>query len=114
MIWVFLVSTLTLSAPLILAGMGGLTSERSGVINIGLEGKMLGAAATVAIVGTNTGSAILGLAGGIGAGILLSLLHWLMTQSYRIDHVISGMAINSIAYGATHFLSRKFLNPDSA
>ena len=57
-LWVFFVSTLTLSTPLLLAAMGGLVSERSGIINIALEGKMLGAAAVYAIVGTHSGSNI--------------------------------------------------------
>lgn len=109
---VFAISTLTLSMPLVLAAMGGLTSERSGIINIGLEGKMLGGAATFAIVATRTESGLIGLAAGIGAAIMLSLLHWLMTQTYRIDHIISGMAINAIALGASNFLDRKFLDPD--
>lgn len=111
-LWVFLVSTLTLSLPLVLAAMGGLTSERSGIINIALEGKMLGGAATFAIVATHSGSGLIGLLAGIGAAILLSLIHWLMTQTYRIDHIISGMAINAIALGASNFLDRKFLDPD--
>jgi len=106
---VYLISTLVLSTPLLFAAMGGLTSERSGIINIALEGKMLGAAVVTAIVATRTTSPLLGLAAGIGAGILLSLLHWLMTQTYRIDHIVSGMAINAIALGASNFLDRKYL-----
>jgi len=106
---VFLGSTLTLSVPLILAAMGGLTSERSGIINIALEGKMLGAAVVTAIIATRADSPLLGLVAGIGAGILLSFLQWLMTQSYRIDHIVSGMAINAVALGASNFLDRKYL-----
>src|SRR6185436_16845027 len=85
---VYLISTLVLSTPLLFAAMGGLTSERGGIINIALEGKMLGAAVVTAIVATRSTSPLLGLAAGIGAGILLSLLHWLMTQTYRIDHIV--------------------------
>lgn len=111
-VMVYMLSTLTLSAPLILASMGGLLSERSGIINIGLEGKMLGSAVAAAVVGAHSGSAWWGLAAGILAGLALSLLHWLMTQFYRIDHIISGMAINAIAFGSSNFLDRKFLDPD--
>lgn len=106
---VFLLSTLTLSVPLILAAMGGLTSERSGVINIALEGKMLGAAVVTAIVATLSGNAYLGLFAGIASGVTFSLLHWLMTQTFRIDHIVSGMAINAIALGVSNFLDRKYL-----
>ncbi len=98
-----------LSAPLILAAMGGLCSERSGVIDISLEGKMLTAACFGAWAATATHSALLGMCGGIGAAVLLSVFHWLFTQQYRIDHVVSGMAINVLALGATNFINIKFL-----
>ncbi len=102
-------STVTLSAPLILAALGGFFSERSGVINIALEGKMLAAACLAAIVGMNSGSALLALVAGIGAGVLMALLHFLLTQTYRVDHVVSGMAVNIIAFGGTNFLAEKFM-----
>jgi simple sugar transport system permease protein len=111
---VFLLSLLTLSAPFILAALGGLTSERSGVINIALEGNMLGAAVAYAIVATRSESIFIGLAAGIGAGIVLSLLHWLTTQVYRMDHIVSGMAINAIALGLSNFLDRAFLKDGGA
>lgn len=99
--------TLALSTPLILAALGGYTSERSGVINIGLEGMMLVAACASAIMGYQFG-AVAGLAGGLLAAIVMSLLHWLATQVYRIDHVVSGMAINCLAAGGTNFVFEKF------
>lgn len=108
---ILLLSTVTLSAPLILAAMGGFTSERGGVINIALEGKMLMAAAATALVGLGTGSALFGLLAGVGAAIVMSWLHWLITQVYRIDHVVSGMAINAIALGGTNFLDKAFTDP---
>jgi general nucleoside transport system permease protein len=107
-------STLILGAPLILAAMGGYTSERGGVINIGLEGKMLMAAVLTALVGAGTGSPWLGLTAGIGGAIVLSSLHWLLTQTYRMDHIISGMAINAIAFGCSNFLDKRFADPDRA
>ncbi len=103
--------TLVLATPLILAAMAGYTSERGGVINIGLEGMMLASACTAALVSVVHGAA-LGLLAGVGAATLLSLLHWLATQHYRIDHVISGMSINALAAGGTNFLYGKFSNPD--
>lgn len=106
-----LIQVLIMSAPLILAAMGGYTSERGGVINIALEGKMLVAACVTALA-SNHFNAAAGLGAGIAAAILLSLVHWLMTQQYRIDHVISGMAINAFALGATNFLYQRFRESD--
>lgn len=103
----FILLTVTLSTPLILAALGGYTSERSGVINIGLEGMMLAAACASAIMGYQFG-AVAGLAGGLLAAIVMSLIHWLSTQVYRIDHVVSGMAINCLAAGGTNFVFEKF------
>lgn len=98
--------TMTLAAPLVLAALGGLISERSGVVNISLEGCMLGAACASAIVGVATQSAVLGLCAGVVASILLSTVHGLLTQAYSIDHIVSGMAINVFAFGATNFAAR--------
>lgn len=98
------VSTLSLSAPLILVSLGGLTSERSGVINIALEGKMLTAACCGAVAGLMTGNAFAALAGAIFAGILMSLLHHWLTQSFRMDHIISGMGVNALAIGLTRVM----------
>ena len=83
--------------------MAGYASERSGVINIGLEGKMLTACFVCAAFAPQFG-AIGGVLMAILAGIIISLLHWTLTQIYRIDHIISGMAINLLASGATSFL----------
>lgn len=101
-------SALRLATPLALAAMGGILSERSGVVNIGLEGQMLmgafvGWAAAVAL-----GSGWLGVLCGVSAGALLGFLHALLTQRFRADHVVSGMAINLLAAGLTVFLLRRF------
>lgn len=104
--------TVVLGAPLILAAIGGYFSERSGVINIALEGKMLMATITVFLVAIATGSAVVGIAAGLGAGIALSVAHWLLTQKYKLDPIVSGMAINAFAFGASSFLDKKFTNPD--
>lgn len=103
--------TVTLAAPLVLAAIGGYASERSGVINIALEGKMLAAACGTALVSTLTGNPALGLTVGLLAAAILCLLHWGMTQTYRIDPIISGMAVNLIAAGGTNFLDAKFSDP---
>src|SRR5689334_18649222 len=84
------------SAPVALAAMGGFTSERSGVINIALEGKMLTAACVAFVASVLWQNPIAALGAAIAAATVMSLLHWLLTQRYRLDHVISGMAINAI------------------
>lgn len=106
----FLALTIVLSMPLILAAMGGFTSERTGVINIGLEGMMLMAACLAALVGVSHGP-VAGLLAGIFGATALAVLHWLATQIYRIDHVISGMSINALAAGGTNFLFDRFSDP---
>jgi simple sugar transport system permease protein len=96
-----LTGAIAFSAPLILAAIGGLYSERSGVINIALEGKMLSAACASALIAAASGNAILGLLAGIIAATVMSLGHYVLTQIYRLDHIISGMGLNAIALGAT-------------
>lgn len=99
----FLLQVITMSAPLLLMAMAGYMSERSGVINIGLEGKMLTACFVCAAFAPHFG-AIGGLLLAMLAGIIISLLHWALTQVYRMDHIISGMAVNLLAAGGTGFL----------
>lgn len=108
-----LLGTLTLSAPLILAAMAGLLSERSGIMDIGLEGKMLMSCIATVWSAQKTGNAWIGLAAGISAAVVLALGHWLLTQKYRMDHIISGMGINAIAFGASDFINQRFLDPNA-
>ncbi|MER0237030.1 ABC transporter permease [Fulvimarina sp. MAC8] len=97
-------STVRLSIPLILAALGGLFSERAGVFDIGLEGKMLIAAFAAAAVGAVTGSAWLALAAGILASVALSLVHGFASITQRGNQIVSGVAINFLAAGLTAFL----------
>ncbi|MGB1033812.1 MAG: ABC transporter permease [Primorskyibacter sp.] len=94
-------STLRSATPLLLACLAGLFSERAGIFDIGLEGKMLAAAFFSATIAFATGSAWLGLGAGIGASIMLSLLHGLASINFRGNQLISGVAINLLAAGAT-------------
>lgn len=103
-----------LSAPLILAAIGGYFSERSGVINIALEGNMLIATITVWLVTLATGSPVLGLGAALGASVLFSLTHWLLTQRYSVDPIVSGMAVNAIAFGAANYLDKQFRSTSDA
>jgi simple sugar transport system permease protein len=94
-------ATLRVATPLILCAMGGLFSERSGIIDVGLEGKMLMAAFFAAAVAAVTNSAWWGVAAGIAAAEVMALLHGLACITYRGNQVVSGVAINIIAAGLT-------------
>ena len=94
-------ATLRVATPLILAAMAGLFSERSGIIDIGLEGKMLAAAFAAASTAAVTGSAWAGLGTALSVSVALALLHGFACITHRGDQVISGVAINVIAAGLT-------------
>ena len=94
-------ATIRTSTPLLLAALGALFSERAGIVDIGIEGKMLSAAFVSAALAFQTGSAVVGLVGGVCVSILLSLLHGLASITYRGNQVISGLAINFLASGLT-------------
>ena len=94
-------ATLRVATPLILCAMGGLFSERSGIIDIGLEGKMLAAAFAAAAAAAVTGSAWAGLAAGIAIAELLALLHGFACITQRANQVVSGVAINIVVAGLT-------------
>lgn len=96
-----LAATIRLATPLILCAMAGLLSERSGVIDIGLEGKMLAGAFAAAVVAAVTGSAAFALLAALLVAVLLSLVHGFACITHRGDQVVSGVAINIIAAGMT-------------
>jgi simple sugar transport system permease protein len=96
-----LAATIRGSTPLIFCAMAGLISERSGVIDIGLEGKMLSAAFAAAVVAAETGSAWYGLGAAIVVSVLMALLHGFACITHRGDQVVSGVAINIVASGLT-------------
>lgn len=101
-------STIRLSTPLILAALGGLFSERSGVINIALEGMMLAGAFTAAAVTHAAGNPFVGLLAGMGAGLLIAAIHAVACIRYRADQVVTGTAINILMIGLPPFLSGAF------
>ena len=94
-------STLRMATPLILCALAGTLCERAGVIDLGLEGKMLATAFTAASVGVATGSLPLALLAAIAVGLALSMLHGFGCVSHRGDQVVMGMAINMTAAGLT-------------
>jgi general nucleoside transport system permease protein len=95
---------LRFATPLIFGAMGGILSERSGVINIGLEGMML-TGAFFGIFGADlTGSWFLGILAGVAAGALMGLLHAFVSIQLRADQVVSGTGINIIALGITGYV----------
>jgi len=94
-------ATLRVSTPLILAAMAGLFSERSGIIDISLEGKMLAGAFAAGTVAALSGSAWLALLCSMGVGIALALVHGFACITHRGNQVVSGLAINILASGLT-------------
>jgi general nucleoside transport system permease protein len=96
-----LASTLRVSVPLILCALAGVLCERSGVIDLGLEGKMLLTAFATAAVGVTSGSLLLALAAAVVVGLALSMLHGYACVSHRGDQVVLGMAITMTAAGLT-------------
>jgi ABC-type uncharacterized transport system permease subunit len=94
-------SALRLSIPLLCACLAGLWSEKSGVVDIGLEGKMLVAAFASAAMAAATGSAWTGLLAGCAASLILSLVHGFASISQRGNQIVSGVALNMLAAGLT-------------
>jgi ABC-type uncharacterized transport system permease subunit len=96
-------SSIRLAIPYILAGLGGTYSERSGVVNIGLEGMMLTGAFTAVAVTNASGSAWVGLLAAILAGMLLGVVHAVVCVTFKADQIVSGLALIIFAAGITVF-----------
>ena len=103
--YTLIASTLRLSTPLIFAALGGLWSERAGVINIALEGMMLAGAFSAAAVTALTGNAWVGVGAALLAGLMVAWIHASATITWRADHVVSGTAINLLLLGIPALLS---------
>ncbi len=103
-------STLRVSVPLILCALAGVLCERAGVIDLGLEGKMLMTAFAAASVGVVSGSVLLALAAALAVGVALSMLHGYACVSHRGDQVVLGMAITMTAAGLTVVLGIAWFN----
>lgn len=103
-------SSVRLATPLLLACLAGLYSERAGIFDIGLEGKMLMAAFFSAAVASVTGSVWLGLLAGIASSMALSGLHGLASITFRGNQLISGVAINFLAAGMTVLIAQDWFH----
>ena len=100
-----LYSTIRLATPLLLAGLGGLLSERSGVINIALEGLMLAGAFTAATVTHYAGSPWIGLFAAVAAGVFIASIHAVACIQFDANQVVTGTAINILMLGVPTLLS---------
>jgi simple sugar transport system permease protein len=102
----FLAQTLRIAIPYLFAASGGVISERSGLIALGLEGYMLGGAFCGAVASYYSGSPWIGLLGAIGGGAILALLYAVTAIRFRADQVVVGIAVNLLVTGATRFFLR--------
>ncbi|WP_375175730.1 ABC transporter permease [Pseudooceanicola sp.] len=103
-------STVRLATPLLLACLAGLFSERAGIFDIGLEGKMLAAAFFSAAIAYMSGSVWIGLLAGIGSSMILSALHGVASITFRGNQLISGVAINFLAAGMTVLIAQDWFS----
>lgn len=106
----FIASSIRIAIPLALAGLGGVFSERSGVINIGLEGMMLTGAFTAVVVTNFSANPWLGILAAIIIGIFLGLIHGITCITFKANQIVSGVAINLFASGITVFFSWLLFN----
>src|SRR5579859_202353 len=98
-------AALQFGALLLLPALGGVISERSGVVNIAMEGMMLTGAYAGAIIALSTHSLIAGVVGAMIAGGLMALVHAVVSINFKADQIVSGIAINIAALGLTNYLN---------
>jgi simple sugar transport system permease protein len=109
-----LVGALALSVPLIFGALGGVISERSGVVNIAIEGQLLFGAFSAALVGSITKQPVLGLIAAMVGAVLVSFVLAAFSIKYLVDQVIVGVVLNVLVLGLTSFFYSKVLVPDAA
>lgn len=106
--------TFLFSLPLVFGALAGVLCERSGVVNVAIEGQLLAGAFGGALVGSIAASAWIGLIGGIVGGVLISaLLAWFSIR-YLVDQVVLGVVLNLLALGLTGFIYEQVMRPDAA
>lgn len=102
-------TTLSKAVPITLGALSGILCERSGVVNIAIEGMMLSGAMVSALVGSLTQNAWIGLFAAVVTGALLAFVHGIFSIKYKTNQIISGTVINIFATGLTSYISAKFL-----
>jgi simple sugar transport system permease protein len=105
--------SLALAVPLVFGALGGVLGERSGVVNIAIEGQLLAGAFAAAVVGSLAGSSWAGLLAAGAAGVLVALLLGLFAITYFVDQVIVGVVLNVLVYGLTNFMFTQVLVPNA-
>jgi simple sugar transport system permease protein len=108
-----LAQTVRMTIPYACAGLGGVLSERSGVVNIALEGTLLASALASVSTSLATGSALAGIIAGVTCGAVMGVLHASLVVRGRIDAIVSGIALNLIAAGGTRFMLRALYGSSS-
>jgi simple sugar transport system permease protein len=106
-------SSLVRATPIALAALCGVISERSAVINIGIEGMMLLAAQAAVVAATVTDNLYIGLLAALVMGALIAALHAVLVIRFKVDQVVSGVAINIVGTGVTSFISSRFLEKNT-
>lgn len=113
-IYGLLIGTVSLSVPLIFGALGGVISERVGVVNIAIEGQLLAGAFASAVIASITGNPYAGLLGAAVAGVLVSFVLAAFAIKYLVDQVIVGVVLNVLVTGLTSFFFSQVLSADPA
>ena len=108
-----LATTLRVATPLTLGALSGLFCERSGVVNIAIEGMMLMGAFTAYVVGVLTGSLWIGVLAAMLSAAALAALHALLSVSFRVDQIISGTVVNILAFGISGFFFDQYFSKNT-
>jgi simple sugar transport system permease protein len=112
-LFTFILRGLQVSAPIAFAAIGGVFSEKSGVVNIALEGIMIVTTFVVVWGSMLFGSFFLGVVTAILAGIMIAAIHALVTVTFKVNQIVSGVAINILALGISRFLSQQIFGQET-
>ncbi len=112
-LYYFLLKGLEISSPIAFAALGAVFSERGGVVNIALEGFMIVTSFTVVWASLLFHNIWIGLSVAVITGILMALIHAVVTINFRVDQIVSGVAINIFALGLSRFLSQKIYGQET-